>query len=307
MSEIDRENTGWPGAVRPRIGFLFLAGESWWEAGLSDAREGPCVGFLRAVERDVEEARRVPLVMWAYDPYRGFPEYFKIEVWLRASGPVSVQQSSNIFKRFGWDYEVVFGNEKEEETLMEIGAFIRAAVVKESLDGTRIAVLPGPCRVVISSWVDEFYLLERFGVELDYVSVEAFGGMVKGIKDKDALGYVNHLKKSYPVDGVDDATLLESARQSLAFVMLIEDRGLSGIALEDFHPDIYRVLGFRPTSPTRGSASSAAPSGSRRTFRGCSPRSSPGGSRAAAGCSTSSSPWTAARTPFSWGTRATGR
>jgi hypothetical protein len=107
-------------------------------------------------------------------------------------------------------------------------------------------VLPGPCRVVISCWVDEFYLLERFGVELDYVSVGAFGGLVKGIKDRDALEYANRLKKSYPVDGVDDATLFESARQSLAFVRLMEDRGLAGIALEDFHPDIYRVLGFRP-------------------------------------------------------------
>lgn len=288
---------------RPRIGLLFLAGESWWEAGLSDAREGPYAGFLQTVERDVEaitaelsrehevvtsgllhtvkqaveearrfneakvdavvfcpiiwtndapvvafirEARRVPLVLWAYDPYRGFPEYFKIEVWLRASGPVSVQQSSNIFKRYGWEYEVVFGNEKEEEARRELKAFIRAAVVKKSLEGTRIAILPSPCRVVISSWIDEFYLLERFGVELDYVSVEFFAGLVKGIKDKEALDYVNHLKKSYPVDGVDDATLLESAKQSLAFVRLMEDRGLSGIALEDFHPDIYRVLGFRP-------------------------------------------------------------
>jgi L-arabinose isomerase len=288
---------------RPRIGILFLAGESWWEAGVSDAKEGPYAGFLNTVERDVraitaelskghdvvtsgllhtvkeaveearrfnearvdavvfcpiiwtndapvvafiQEARKVPVVMWAYDPYRGFPEYFKIEVWLRASGPVSVQQSSNIFKRFGWEYEVVFGNEEEDEVLTEIGAFVRAAAVKKSLNGTRIAVLPSPCRVVISSWIDEFYLLERFGVELDYVSVETFGALVNGIKDKDALGYVNHLKKNYPVDGVDDTTLLESARQSLAFVRLMEDRGLSGIALEDFHPDIYRVFGFRP-------------------------------------------------------------
>lgn len=202
----------------PKIGLFFLAGESWWDAGLSDAKEGPYAGFIKKIESDVtsiteelrkdfdiissgllhtknsaiqearkyneedvdaivfcpiiwtndapvvaflQEAKKVPIIMWAYDPYRGFPDYFKIEEWLRASSPVSVQQSSNILKRYNWEYEVVFGNEKEKETLKEVKAFIRAAVVKKSLKGTRIAVLPSPCRVVISSWFDEFFFFGK--------------------------------------------------------------------------------------------------------------------------------------------------
>lgn len=287
---------------RAKIGLFFLGGESWWEAGVCDAQEGPFAGFIQKVESDVasiteelakdfdivssgllhsvdavvqearkynaekvdaivfcpiiwtndapvvafiQEAKRVPLIVWAYDPYKGFPEYFKIEIWLRASGPVSVQQSSNIFRRFGWDYEVVFGNEKEEEPIQEIKAFIRAAVVKKSLVGTRIAVLPSPCQVVISSWVDEFYLLEKFGVELTYIPVDTFGKIVTEIKETDALEYVQFLK-SHPVDDVSDDILLESAKQALGFVKLIEEYGLSGIALEDFNENIYTILGFRP-------------------------------------------------------------
>ena len=42
------------------------------------------------------------------------------------------------------------------------------------------------------------------------------------------------------------APLLASAKQALAFVKLIEEKQLSGIALEDFNDDIYRILGFRP-------------------------------------------------------------
>lgn len=288
--------------ARAKIGLFFLGGESWWEAGVCDAQEGPFVGFIDKIESDVasmtkklaqdfdivssgllhsvdaaiqearkyddekidaivfcpiiwtndapvvafiQEATKVPLIMWAYDPYKGFPEYFKIEVWLRASGPVSVQQSSNIFRRFGWDYEVVFGNEEEEEPLKEIKAFIRSALVKKSLVGTRIAVLPSPCEVVISSWVDEFYLLEKFGVELTYIPVDIFGGIVREITEKDALEYVQFLK-SHPIDDVPDEILLESAKQALGFVKLIEDYGLSGIALEDFNENIYKILGFRP-------------------------------------------------------------
>jgi L-arabinose isomerase len=287
----------------PRVGLLFLAGDSWWDAGVSSAQEGTFAGFIKRVEDDavaitkelkkhfevissgllhtkasavqearkfnaehvdavvfcpiiwtndqpvvafIQEAQRVPLIMWAYDPFEGFLDYFKIEEWLRGSGPVSVQQSANIFKRYGWDYEVVFGNEKEEETIEDIKAFVRASVVRKGLVGTRIGVLPGPCRVVMSSWVDEFFLLEKFGIELDYIPVDTYHRLVKEITEHDSREYVRFLKSNYTVQGVDDETLMASAKQSLAFVKLIEEHGLSGIALEDFNEDIYRILGFRP-------------------------------------------------------------
>jgi L-arabinose isomerase len=185
-------------------------------------------------------------MLWAYDPYGGFLDHYKIEEWLRGSGPVSVQQSTNILKRYHWDFKVVFGNEKEEETIREIRAFVRAATVKRSLVGTRIGVLPSPCRVVVSTWVDEFYLLQKFGVELEYVPVETYAKLVRDVTDGDAKEYVQFMKNNYPIDNVDDETLLASARQALAFVRLIEEYRLSGIALEDFNEDIYRELGFRP-------------------------------------------------------------
>lgn len=288
---------------RPKVGLFFLAGESWWEAGVDDTKEGPYVGFIQQVEDDVasisgelakeydivssglihtkdaavkeaqkfnredvdaivfcpiiwtndppviafiQEVKRVPLIMWAYDPYGEIPEYYKIAAWLRASGSVSVQQSSNIFRRYKWDFSIVFGNEKEEETVGEIRAFIRAAMVKKGLRGTRIGVLPSPCRVVVSTWIDEFYLLEKFGVELEYISVETYAKLVKDVQNRDARDYVQHLKSNYTIEDVDDETLLASARQALAFVKTIEEYGLSGIALEDFNEDIYKTLGFRP-------------------------------------------------------------
>jgi L-arabinose isomerase len=199
----------------------------------------PVVAFL-------QNAQKVPFLLLAYNPYPEFPAYFKIEEWLRASGPVSVQQCSNILRRFGWDYDVSFGNETEQALLDEVRAFVRAAWVKKGLVGTRIGVLPSTCRVVISTWVDEFFLLEKFGVELQFIPVESYAALVHSVPESEAKGYVEHLKKSYPVVGVTDEILLQSARQALAFVRLVKENRLSGIALEDFNADINRILGFRP-------------------------------------------------------------
>jgi len=288
---------------RPKVGLFFLGGESWWDAGVCDAQEGPFAGFLANVEADtaratealarhfdvvssgllhskeeairesrrfddadvdaivfcpiiwtndppvvafIQEARRAPLMLWAYDPYAGLLPSYKIEEWLRSSGPVSVQQSANIFRRFGWDYEVLFGNENDPQTMEKLSAFVRASAVVRGLRGTRIAVLPSPCRVVMSTWVDEFHLLERFGVELTYIPVEAYGRMVRDVPSVSARTYVNFLKSNYPVVGVADEELSASAQQALAMVRLAEEYGFSGIALEDFDAGIYEALGFRP-------------------------------------------------------------
>lgn len=289
--------------LHPKIGAFFLAGESWWEAGVCDATDGPYAGFIERVEADVaeatkalardfevvssglihaaedavgearrfrdedvdaivfcpiiwtndppvvafiQEANRVPLVMWAYSPYVGVLDNYTIPEWLRSSGPVSVQQSANIFRRFGWDYEVVFGSQQEEDTRAELGAFVRAAAAKRSLKGTRIAVLPSPCRVVIGTWMDEFRLLEKFGLELEYVSLDSYGALLEDVADDGAHEYVRHLKATYPAEGVSDGELFESARHALAFVKLAEEHGLSGIALEDFNEGFVRLFGFRP-------------------------------------------------------------
>lgn len=299
------------GMKKPRIGIFFLAGDSWWEAGVCDAQTGPYAGFIdwvsqncasaaaafpggidvcatgllhttedavataRAFNADaldaiiccpiiwtndppvvafIREAARIPLMLWAYDPYGRILPHYCIEEWLLASGPVSVQQCSNIFRRFGWAYESVFGNERDARTMGRLAAFARAAATRRWLQGARIAVLPSPCRVVISTWVDEFHLLERFGVELEHVSIEAYAQYVDAIRDDDAREYVAYLHGLGPVEGVTGEELLLSARHALAMVQLAGEHGLSGIAIEDFHTDFYRRFGFRPhlTHPRLG-------------------------------------------------------
>ena len=198
----------------------------------------PLVAFLR-------ELTEVPLLLWSYDPYDRVLDYYSISDWLRASAPVSVQQSTNIFQRFGRPYSHLLGNERRPETRRALTAFVRAAAVRASLAGTRIAVFPSPCRVVISTWLDELELASRFGVELVYVSVAEYEGLLAKVHESEVRDTVAWLK-GYPVSEVDEEHLQAAARQSLAMVAMAEKYGLSGIAIEDFNQEFYARFGYRP-------------------------------------------------------------
>ncbi|MCX7039638.1 MAG: hypothetical protein NT005_10980 [Spirochaetes bacterium] len=291
-----------PVAARPTVGLLLLAGDTWWEMGVCEAKTGRYAGFMDKVERDahnireslgrsfrvvtsgivhtvdaaVAEARRfasekvdaviycpiiwtndqplvaflrelpeLPILLWSYDPYDKVLDYYSISDWLRASAPVSVQQSTNIFSRFGRTYAHVFGNEDRPETRRRIEAFVRAAAVQKSLRGTRIAVFPSPCRVVVSTWFDELELAARFGVELVYVSVAEFESLAKAVPEVEVRAAVDFLKR-HPVSEVDETHLEAAARQGLGMVAMADRYGLSGIAIEDFNKEFYQRLGYRP-------------------------------------------------------------
>jgi L-arabinose isomerase len=198
----------------------------------------PLVAFLR-------ELVAVPLLLWSYDPHDGILDYYSITDWLRASAPVSVQQSTNIFLRYGRSFSHLLGNERRPETRRELVAFVRAAAVRQGLNGTRIAVFPSPCRVVISTWLDELELAARFGVELVYISVNEYESLLRQVGEKQVHETVAWLK-GFPVSEVDDEHLTAAARQSLAMAVMAERYELSGIAIEDFNQEFYTQFGYRP-------------------------------------------------------------
>ena len=287
---------------RPKVGLLFLAGDSWWQMGVCGATKGRYAGFMESVEQDAKrartgieracdvvssgivhtvedavrearifndenvdaivycpiiwtndqplvaflrEARKVPILLWSYDPYDRILDYYSIGTWLRASAPVSVQQSTNVFRRLGWSYSHCFGNEDRPEVAGTIAAFARAARVRASLRDTRIAVFPSPCRVVVSTWFDEMELLARTGVELVPVSIAELLSLMRDVTDAEVRQAVEFLGR-YPSTEVTAPQLADACRQSCAMVRMIDRYGLSGIAIEDFNHEFYEALGYRP-------------------------------------------------------------
>jgi hypothetical protein len=46
-----------PVAARPTVGLLLLAGDTWWEMGVCEAKTGRYAGFMDKVERDAHNIR----------------------------------------------------------------------------------------------------------------------------------------------------------------------------------------------------------------------------------------------------------
>ena len=198
----------------------------------------PLVSFLKTIHR-------VPILLWSYDPYGKILDYYRITDWLLASAPVSVQQSTGIFRRYGWYYSYCFGNEKQVETLAQISSFVRSAATMKSLRGTRIAVIPAPCRLVKGTWFDEMELLSRFGVEVKYLSVQELVAAVGSVSEAEAGQWMEFYSR-FPSREVSREQLLASVRQATGLVKLVETYGLSGVALEDFAPEFNQTFGYRP-------------------------------------------------------------
>ena len=190
---------------------------------------------------------KVPLMVWSYAPTDEFPKYFNVPRFVESTGSVSAQQITAILKNRGLFFSVVHGSFDNPSVSRKITAFARASRTKVRLRRTRIAVVPAPCRIVVSTWYDESFLSEYFGIELVYISVKELSEIIEAVPESAAQDYLDYLKsiaRSYAIDSEQQA--MQSAKQALGLVELAKKYGLSGIALDDFNEDIYSTLRFRP-------------------------------------------------------------
>ena len=195
----------------------------------------------------LEYFENLPIMVWSYTPTDSFPKYFNVPRFVESTGAVSAQQIAAILKNRNFYFSTVHGSCNNTSVLRKIIAFARAARTKIKLRKTRIAVVPAPCRIVVSTWYDESFLSEYFGIEIVYISVRELSEIIGSITESAAGEYLDYLKlisKSYIIDSEDQA--IKSAKQALGLVELAKKYGLSGIALDDFNEDIYSTLGFRP-------------------------------------------------------------
>ena len=289
---------------KSKIGFVPLAGDSWWQAGLCSGKDPRYDNFLHklqdsasrvrrlleerflvvsppdlvhtvsqgaAVARQLnaedvdsvvlcpvvwtndgplisflQEARKKPTVLFAYQTFARLPDYFSIDEWLLDSGPVSVQQSAGILKRFGWTFTSVLGNADESQARQELFSYLAAAAVMKRIKGIRIGMLPSPCKLVASTWCDDFFLLEKLGIGVEYISVSEYRRWIERVSTLRAADYAKSLLDSYDCEDVGYDVLVEASRQTIAMVDLVKEMDLSGVALDDFNSEIYQQLGFRP-------------------------------------------------------------
>jgi L-arabinose isomerase len=121
--------------------------------------------------RVLEEMRDTPLLLWCWTPGTSLPMTLTALDLTKWSGPVGAQQVSGALRRSGRKFTFVIGNHNEKETIREIQEFLAAASVARSLRHARVGLVPYRYYVMPNTWVDEFDLMSKIGMDVIYVSV----------------------------------------------------------------------------------------------------------------------------------------
>ena len=196
--------------------------------------------------RVLEEMRDTPLLLWCWTPGTSLPESLTALDLTRWSGPVGAQQISGALRRSGREFTFVIGNHNEKETIREIREFLTAAAVARSLRHARVGLLPYRYNVMTNTWVDEFDLTSKIGIDVIYVSVGELASSAGLIKEAEVRSYVDGLKDMPVSPQVSSKGLSEAARISLGLAKVVKDRRLDAVSIGDCNDELHAVLKCRP-------------------------------------------------------------
>lgn len=198
--------------------------------------------FLRVLE----ELEDIPLLLWCWTPGTALPESLTALDLIKWSGPVGAQQISGALRRSGRKFTFVIGNHNEKDTIREIQGFLGAAAVAKSLRHARVGLLPYRYDVMTNTWVDEFDLMSRIGIDVIYISVGQLASSAASVKDEEVKSYINGLQGIRVSPQVSPKGLSEAARISLGLAKIVKDQSLDAISIGDCNDELHAVLKCRP-------------------------------------------------------------
>jgi L-arabinose isomerase len=196
--------------------------------------------------RVVEELRDTPLLLWCWTPGTALPERLTALDLIKWSGPVGAQQISGALRRSGREFAFVLGNHSEKRTLQEIQDFIAAASVVRGLRHARIGLVPYRYHVMTNTWVDEFDLTSKLGVDVIYISVNELLSSSEAVEPEEVKNYIDSLQGVRVLPEVSSEGLSEAARASLGLAKAVEDLRLDAVCIGDCNDELHAVLKCRP-------------------------------------------------------------
>jgi L-arabinose isomerase len=196
--------------------------------------------------RVLEEMRDTPLLLWCWTPGRSLPENLTALDLIKWSGPVGAQQISGALRRSGRKFMFVIGNHYENDTIREIQEFLAAAAVARSLRHARIGLLPYRYDVMTNTWVDEFDLRSKIGLDVIYISVGQLALSAASVKDAEVKSYVDDLEGIPVSPQVSSRGLLQAVRTSLGVAKIVRDQRLDALSIGDCNDELHAVLKCRP-------------------------------------------------------------
>ena len=196
--------------------------------------------------RVLEELRDTPLLLWCWTPGTTLPESLTALELVRWSGPVGAQQISGALRRSGRKFTFVLGNHAEKATLQEIQDFLAAAAVATSLRHARIGLLPHRYHVMTNTWVDEFHLMSKLGLDIVYISVNQLASAAALVKEAEVRSYIDGLREIQVSSKVSSQGLSEATRISLGLARINEDQRFDAISIGDCSDELHAALKCRP-------------------------------------------------------------
>lgn len=211
--------------------------------------------IVRAV---LEGLKDLPLVLWTFSPSATLPEFVPFQNMIQGSGAVCTLQLSGMLRREGYHYHSIVGHVEDEELWRELEHCTHAMAIARSLRALRVGVLPFPCDQMSTTFVDEFDLRARYGVQLRYLELERFRRAAQEMQP----GEIEQLRREIEASGqkirVDERNLIEGIKYALAMERVMEEENLQVLAMNDVIEEMHKSFGLRPclTNP-RLSASAA--------------------------------------------------
>ncbi len=188
----------------------------------------------------------LPLILWVFSPGPSLPEFVPFQSMLQGSGPVGALQLSGMLKREGIAYTTVAGHADDPLVYAEIGSFTVGMAVRRRLRGLRIGVLPFPCDQMSTTYVDEFGLRRRYGVELRYLELERVRRTAAACSGGEVAAFRERLGASGERLAVDERNIVEGIRYALALQKVMAEEKLSALAMNDVIPEMHASFGLRP-------------------------------------------------------------
>jgi L-arabinose isomerase len=97
-----------------------------------------------------------------------------------------------------------------------------------------------------NTWVDEFDLMSKIGIDVIYVSVGELASSAALVKEAEVRTYIDGLKGIPVSPQVSSKGLSEAVRISLGLAKIVKDRRLDAVSIGDCNDELHAVLKCRP-------------------------------------------------------------
>jgi L-arabinose isomerase len=198
------------------------------------------------VRSALKQLSKLPIILCTFLPYRTLSALVDFQEMIKGSGSVGTLQMSGFLHREGYRYVSAAGYYDDPAVYEEIADHCRAFSVAAALKHIRCGVLPFRCEQMSTTYVDEFELRRRYGVELKYLEIAALKRDAHSSSEEEIERFEAALRnEGYGIE-VDKKNLREGIRYALALDRCTARENLQILAMNDVIDEMHEQLGLRP-------------------------------------------------------------